>query len=119
MALTGSLDTDVRPDRVSFAFTVENDGDEPVTLSFRDACNADFAVFNDEDERWRWSQGRMFTQALQSESLDPGESVTYGGEWQDPKTGSYAAVATLEADNHDCETRAEFSVQRGRSSKDA
>jgi hypothetical protein len=119
MALTGSLDTEVETDHVSFTFTVENDGDEPVTLSFPDACTADFAVLDGEDERWRWSRGRMFTQALQSESLDPGESVTYEGEWQNPEAGIHTAVATLEADNHDCETRAEFSVQRGRSSKNA
>lgn len=110
MTLTGSLDTEVETDRVSFAFTVENEGDEPVTLSFRDACTADFAVLDGEDERWRWSRGRMFTQALQSESLDPGEAVTYEGEWQSPKSGTHTAVATLEADDHDCEVRTEVSV---------
>lgn len=110
MALTGSLDTQVESDRVSFSFTVANDGDEPVTLSFRDACAADFAVFDGEEERWRWSRGRMFTQALQSASLDPGESVTYEGEWQNPEAGTHTTVATLEADNHDCEARAEVSV---------
>jgi hypothetical protein len=112
MTLTGSLDTEVDTDRVSFSFRVENDGDEHVTLSFRDACTADFAVLDGEEgaERWRWSQGRMFTQALQSKTLVPGESVTYEGEWQNPQSGSYTAVATLEADNHDCEGRTEISV---------
>ena len=110
MTLTGSLDTRVETDRVSFTFTVANDGDDPVTLSFRDACTADFAVLDGETERWRWSQGRMFTQALQSESLDPGESVTYEGEWQNPDTGTHTAVATLEAENHDCEARVEIAV---------
>lgn len=110
MALTGSLDTEVRSDGVSFVFTVENDGDKPVRLSFRSSCTADFAVLDGEDERWRWSQGRMFTQALQSESLDPGESMTYDGEWQNPQSGTYTAVATLEADNQDCEARTEISV---------
>ena len=110
MALTGSLDTQVETDRVSFTFTVENAGDDPVILSFRDACTADFAVLDGETERWRWSRGRMFTQALQSESLDPGESVTYEGEWQNPEAGTHTAVATLEAENHDCEVRAEVAV---------
>ena len=110
MTLAGSLDTEVHSDRVSFVFTVENDGDEPERLSFRNSCTADFAVLDGEDERWRWSQGRMFTQALQSESLGPGESVTYDGEWQNPKSGTHTAVATLEADNQDCEARTEISV---------
>jgi hypothetical protein len=110
MTLTGSLDAQVETDRVSFTFTVANDGDEPVTLSFRDACNADFAAFDGEEERWRWSRGRMFTQVLQSESLGSGESVTYEGEWQNPEAGTHTVVATLEADNHECEARAEVSV---------
>lgn len=110
MTLTGSLDTQVETDRVSFVFTVENDGDEPATLSFRDARTADFAVLDGNDERWRWSQGRMFAQMLQSEELAPGESVTYEAEWQNPKSGSYMAVSTLEAENQECEARTEFSV---------
>ncbi len=111
MTLTGSLDTQVETDRVSFVFTVENDGDETATLSFRDARTADFAVLDgEEDERWRWSQGRMFAQVLQSEELAPGESATYEAEWQNSESGSYTAVATLEAENQECEARTEFSV---------
>lgn len=110
MTLTGSLDIETDGDRVAFAFTVENDGDEPATLSFRDACTADFAVFDGETERWRWSQGRMFAQMLQSADLAAGESVTYEGEWGSPESGSYTAVATLEAENVDCEARTDFSV---------
>lgn len=110
MTLTGTLDTQVETDHVSFVFTVENDGDESATLSFRNSGTADFVVLDSEDERWRWSQGRMFAQMLQSEELAPGESVTYEGEWGSPESGSYTGVATLEAENHDCEARAEFSV---------
>ncbi|WP_256687417.1 BsuPI-related putative proteinase inhibitor [Halococcus qingdaonensis] len=110
MALTGTLDATVESDRVSFTFTVANDGDDPVTLSFRDSCSADFAVLDGDEERWRWSHGRMFTQALQSESIDPGESVSYEGEWEQPEAGTHTAVATLEADNQDCEAEIEISV---------
>ncbi|HET7324293.1 MAG TPA: BsuPI-related putative proteinase inhibitor [Halococcus sp.] len=110
MALTGTLDIQIENNQVSFVFTIENEGDEPVTLSFRDAHTADFAVFDGEDERWRWSTGRMFAQMLQSEELTSDESVTYEGEWENPKSGSYTGVATLEAENHDCEARTGFSV---------
>lgn len=110
MALTGTLDAQVEDDRVVFVLTVTNEGEESATLSFRDACTADFAVRDGEEERWRWSQGRMFAQVLQSEELAPGESVTYEGEWPGPRSGTYTAVATLEAENHDCETRADISV---------
>lgn len=110
MTLTGSLDTRVEDDRVAFAFTVTNDGEDDTHLSFRDACTADFAVIDGDDERWRWSKERMFAQMLQSEELAPGESVTYEGEWTNPPSGSYTAVATLEAESHDCEARTDLSV---------
>ena len=110
MSLTGSLNARTEDDHVTFAFTVENRSDETETLSFRDACTADFAVTDAEEECWRWSQGRMFTQALQSTELTPGESVTYEGAWKHPESGTYTAVATLEAENHGCEAHTEISV---------
>jgi hypothetical protein len=110
MTLTGAISVHTAADHVSFVFTVENEGSETETLSFRDACTADFAVLDGDDERWRWSQGRMFAQVLQSEELAPGESVTYEGGWGNPEGGEHTAVATLEADNQECEVRTEFSV---------
>jgi hypothetical protein len=110
MTLTGTLDTRMDEDRVAFVFTVENEGSEPAMLSFRNSCTADFAVLDGDDERWRWSQGRMFTQALQAEELAPGETVTYEAEWQSPDAGTHTAVATLEAENQDCEARTEISI---------
>ena len=110
MTLTGTLDARVEDDRVSFSFAVENEGNETVALSFRDSHAADFVVLDGEDERWRWSDGRMFAQVLQFEELSPGEAVTYEGTWNGPESGAHTARATLEAENEDCEARAEFSV---------
>ncbi|WP_101296721.1 BsuPI-related putative proteinase inhibitor [Halegenticoccus soli] len=97
-------------DRVEFALAVENAGDEPVTLSFRDGQRADFAVYEDGVEVWRWSEGRMFTMALGSETLDPGERVSYGGTWEEPSPGTYTALGTLAADGVDVEAKTDFSV---------
>jgi hypothetical protein len=47
---------------------------------------------------------------LGSETVDPGGTATYEATWEDPPPGEYTAVATLEAREHDCEARAEFSV---------
>jgi uncharacterized repeat protein (TIGR01451 family) len=109
MSLDGSLDVTVSDD-VQFTFTVTNDGDDPVDLSFSDALEADFAVLDDGTERWRFSEGRMFAQMLGSETLDPGGTTTYEATWDDPESGEYTAVASLEARQHDCESRVEFSV---------
>lgn len=110
MSLSGTLDATVEADRVSFSFSVENAGDEPVTLSFRTSQTAEFVVLDGEDERWRWSDDKMFAQMLGSEDLGSGESVVYDGEWPKPESGTYTAIASLEAEDHDCEARTRFLV---------
>lgn len=109
MTLDGRLSVSVG-DAVTFEFIVTNGAAAPEELSFRSGHTADFAVFDGEDERWRWSEGRMFTQALQSATLEPGESVTYAGTWDDPSPGDYTAVATLAAENRDVKAEEQFSV---------
>lgn len=95
---------------VEFRFTVTNTGTDSVELAFASGFVADFAVHRDDDEVWRWSDGRMFTQALQTETIAPGETFTHTGTWKDPKPGAYEAVATLEATNVDLEARTAFDV---------
>ena len=109
MPLHGTLDATVDDD-VQVTFTVTNEGDDPVDLSFSDALEADFAVRDDGEEVWRFSDGRMFAQMLGSETIDPGGTATYVAAWEDPDTGSYTAVATSAAREHDCEAETEFSV---------
>lgn len=109
MSLDSELDVTV-DDAVEFALTVTNTGDEPATLDFRSGLTADFAVVDGDEDVWRWSDGRMFTQALQTETLAPGENVVYTATWAEPVPGSYVTVARLEATNADVESRAEFDV---------
>lgn len=96
---------------VTFSFTVTNTGDDPVSLQFRDSCRADFAVYEDGEENWRWSEGQMFMQVLQETSLAPGERETFEATWDDPKSGTYTGRAELEAANHTCEAETTFSVE--------
>ena len=110
MSLTGTLDVTASSDSVTFTFTVTNDGDDPVDLSFSDAQTHDVTVLDGGNEVWRWGEGRMFAQMLQSETLDPGESVTYEVEWSDPSPGDYEAAATLTAHNQNVEAREQFSI---------
>lgn len=101
MVLSGVLDLEY-DDGLQFRFILTNTGDEPLELRFRDSQTADFSLFEDGNERWRWSDGRLFTQALRAEPLEPGATTIYKGEWESPEPGGYTARATLCAENHDC-----------------
>ena len=115
MALEGTLDVAVSTadggtSTVEFAFTVTNEGGEAVDLHFSDAAKAEFVVQDEGREVWRFTEGRVFAQLLSTDRLEPTESVTYEGEWDDPIPGSYTAVAELRAQEATCAARAEFEV---------
>jgi len=108
---------------VVFRFTVSNGTGGPVELTFRDGCRADFAVRREDgeddgdgedgeggEEVWRWSEGRMFTQAVGHARLEPGEEAVFEEEWPDPESGDYTAEATLRATEHDVREETPFSV---------
>ena len=101
-------------DGVRFRFTVVNGGDTPVELTFRDACKVDYAVYEGEDaggaEVWRYSDDRMFAQALTAADLQPGEEASFEETWPDPEPGAYTAEATLRVLEHDVSARTPFSV---------
>ena len=109
--LDGTLVVDVHPSAVEFAFTVSNADTDPVELTFRSGKVADVAVYDGEAVVWRWSDGRMFTQALRTDTFDPGESFTHTATWEHPSSGSYTAEATLEATNADFSVRQSFTVE--------
>ena len=97
---------------IDLAMTVRNGGDDPETLRFRTGQRADFAAYRidgegEGDERggddpvWRYGTGRVFTQVLGSETLEPGESTTYEATWGNPPPGRYRVVGEVTATEHD------------------
>jgi hypothetical protein len=97
MGLDATLETAV-DGTVEFQFRVRNAGNAPVELTFPSGKVADVVVFEDDREGWRWSDGRMFTQALSSRTLAPEETLTEQFTWSDPSPGEYTARATLSAE---------------------
>lgn len=110
MTLNGTLDATVDGD-VEFTFTVTNTGPNPVELSFRSGKRADVAVTDaGGEEVWRWSQGRMFTQAISTVELTPGETLDRSFTWSDPPAGDYEAEGTLAATNQSAPAATTLSV---------
>ncbi|AUX10619.1 hypothetical protein AArcSl_3008 [Halalkaliarchaeum desulfuricum] len=116
--LTSTLSVAPVDEGFEFSLTVRNDDDEPVELSFRSGQRVDFVVERVDDadgtgdgqEVWRYSDGRLFTQALGRETLEPGESLSYGAIWEDPPAGEYEVRGVLTAENVDAEASMVVSV---------
>lgn len=109
MPLSPSLDIAASPDSVTFHFHVRHDGTDPVEVRFRSAKFADIAVLDDGEAVWRWSDGQMFAQMMQTETFDPGQMETFEFEWPDPAPGDYEAVASLNTD-HDVAVTEQFTI---------
>ncbi len=109
--VASSLDVSVKGE-VAIALHVTNNGARSMELTFPNGQTHDFVVLDSIGrEVWRWSNGRMFTQALQNHVLDGNETMTYEASWSPPRTpGRYTAVASLMSENHPVERRVEFAV---------
>jgi hypothetical protein len=104
---------DVQTDgEVRFALLVTNNAEKRMELTFPSGQTHDIVVLDAAGrEVWRWSEGRMFTQALQNRILDANETVSYAAAWE-PATrqGDFVAVASLRSENHPVEQRVRFTL---------
>lgn len=108
--VTATLDAEPDDTAVRFTLTVENDGDEPVTLSFRNGQRAEFLAQRENETVWQWSKGQMFVQMLGSETLEPGETVSYEGVWENPESGAYDCRGEVVAEDQSIAAETTVSV---------
>ena len=110
--ILASLDVKIR-DGVEFTFRVTNNERTKVELLFPSGQTHDFTVVDSLGRNvWRWSEGRMFTQAYQNKFLDSGSSVTYEAAWRaEVPPGRYVAIASLMSENKPVEQRTSFEVR--------
>lgn len=111
MTLEAILDATV-DGNVVFDFHVTNAGDSSVEVTFTSGQTADVVIYEagGDEEVWRWSDGRMFTQAMETMALEPGAEFHKSYTWKTPESGEYRVRATLNAD-HDAEAETTFSVE--------
>ncbi len=97
---------------VALSLHVTNVAEHSVELDFPNGQTHDFVVLDSAGyELWRWSSGRMFTQALQNKLLNSSETVTYEERWN-PRGlhGDFTLVAILRSSNYPKEERVPFAV---------
>jgi len=114
MSLAANLPVRVTDRAVEFQAVVSNTGSEPIELTFPSGLRIDIKVRPADDPEgepvWRWSDGRAFTQAIEHETVAPGEAVTQGGTWAHPPEGAYVVTATLQAANSEADATVSFEV---------
>jgi hypothetical protein len=110
--LAPTLDVQVS-DRVHFAFSVVNASKKKLEVNFPDGQTHEVVVLDSLGrEVWRWSEGRLFTQAMQNKVLRTSDQLEYDEEWRNPAPGTYVAVARLASVNYPVEQRVEFTVRQ-------
>ncbi len=87
---------------VMLALTVTNRGADPVTIRFRSGQRGEFVAYGLDDETagsdracWRYGDGKLFTQAIGEERIEPGSSATYEAVWTDPPEGVHRLVGKI------------------------
>ncbi|HYV97258.1 MAG TPA: BsuPI-related putative proteinase inhibitor [Gemmatimonadaceae bacterium] len=81
---------------VSFAMEFRNKRSSLTELHFANGRTHEFVVLDDAGrEVWRWSEGRLFTQALQTKQLRTGDAVTFQARWDTAAPGRYRVVGSL------------------------
>lgn len=108
--IASSLDVKLGDD-VKFSFHVTNSSAKRVELRFPSGQTHEVVVLDARGrEVWRWSRGRMFTQAMQNKVLSATDTLTFTETWRPERAGTYTAVASLLSQNYPSEQRVEFSL---------
>ena len=106
----------VRPtgdgEALRFTLRIVNNTKKMVEIQFPDGQTHDFVVSDSTGkEVWRWSEGRMFTQAMRSKTLKGKDGTVFEEKWE-PKgqRGAFTAVAILKSENFPLETSIQFAL---------
>ncbi|MGQ0645981.1 MAG: BsuPI-related putative proteinase inhibitor [Gemmatimonadaceae bacterium] len=109
--LAASLDVRVG-EAVAMALRVYHGGPRTVELNFPSGHTHDFVVMDSTGRQvWKWSKGRLFTQAMQNRLLRRDDTLSYRAEWDPGELhGTFLAVVSVKSDNHPLEQRLTFLV---------
>ncbi|HET7583707.1 MAG TPA: BsuPI-related putative proteinase inhibitor [Gemmatimonadaceae bacterium] len=109
--LTSSVDVDVG-EHVALTLHVTNRSDSGVEISFPSGKTHDFVVLDTAGrELWRWSEGRLFTQAMRNKQLDAKEAITFDERWEPGSHhGEFIAIGILNSSNFPVRDSVRFRV---------
>lgn len=95
---------------VRFTMRLTNNGGRTESLEFASGQLYDFWVTDGDDEVWRWSEDRLFSQALEKRQIPTQDSLTFTETWRSEGTGTYIAHGALKAKGYERELTGEVVV---------
>lgn len=68
---------------VEISIVAQNQDERAKEVTYNSGQSFDVTItpLGESSPRWTWSHGRMFTMALRSKTLAPGERVTFSAQW--------------------------------------
>jgi hypothetical protein len=106
----------VRPARVEvgrtvrFSLKMTNVAGRPAELTFPTSQQYDFWVMRGAKEVWRWSDDRVFTQAIEKRSIEPQSTLALSEPWSAGSAGTYVVHGELHADGYRHDLTGELKV---------
>lgn len=84
------------PGGYEFRLQITNTSTQPIELDYTTGEKFDFIVRNGTDLLWSFNYNRFFTQSAETETLAPGEAITFRGDWNGKaKDGSRPPASAL------------------------
>lgn len=97
--------------QVVLTLRVTNVSAAPETVRFSSGQQVEFKVAEPSGRIvWSWMADKLFTAALTSRVVAPGETVAYTGEWTPSARGSFVARGELTSSSHAAEASAAFTL---------
>jgi hypothetical protein len=92
-----SVDAIQEPEQIKFNMSLKNQSERSVEFQFSTGQKFELVVYDsDHKERYRYSKDKMFTQAFQNLTLEPGETYDFTDEWKEvPEPGTYEVKVTF------------------------
>lgn len=111
--LAATMEVDAGTESTMLRLHVTNVSAEPVELEFTSGQRYDFQVTTESGEiLWTWSADKSFMQALGTETLGAGESLTFSEAWPtDGLRGRFIAVGTVTSTNEPVRQSVIFEVR--------
>ncbi|MET3683398.1 hypothetical protein ABID56_001493 [Alkalibacillus flavidus] len=97
--LTFDASASVDGGRVKFEMALSNDGDEALDLTFSSGQKFEVVVTNPETNEgvYRYSASQMFTEAIETMTIEAGETVEFSDTWLVSESASQVSDGTYEA----------------------